>query len=249
MTSRYTTVGPLKDMTAAGIEMVTAAANESHALSSSAVVRRALENEERLDISTSITSGQSAFSAEWESDRDFVDEVRVKAFFGRLIPLAAAGLALSFLALALVSKAWPGMGDIYVYGLFATILSVFALGTAIMTHSDRVTLRQCREFGFHDDYFLRDAAQIGGSVWNTGKHALYIASRERRSDKPGVKVVFYDAIGSTTVEVDESGRESIEITGRDGELIASILAPESNDYPDPHAIALALRQRANAARP
>jgi hypothetical protein len=107
-------------------------------------------------------------------------------------------------------------------------------------------LREIKANGFADDEMLDALAEAATNVWLFGDQAIYIA--EPAEDRtPKVRTVFYDAIGTATVTV-ENGVEGVTITTRDGQTIARIAKPEGRDVTSADGLVARIKQAVDKSR-
>lgn len=138
------------------------------------------------------------------------------------------------------------------FAVFPTL--TFGAGAVIMAcvlyfAGYKDTLRSRRELktqGFRRDALIDAAVHAAGTTWLLGEQALVISKADHKNTS-ATRTVFYDAIGTVTVTV-ENGLEGVTITGRDGLVIDRIAKPVGHQSDTAEVLASALRQRAEKAR-
>ncbi|MBY3432562.1 hypothetical protein HFN89_00045 [Rhizobium laguerreae] len=231
--------GPFPGMTYLGRQNIDAIVIDAASTSKAALIRLVERQTDAVSDETTVLSGNAAYAKEW-NERNL------------------AGTGLSFVAAAIFAVAAIGFIATKFYTNFAvatpprqeiaTFLSViaklaFLFGAAILAMSGSPSIRAIRT-GYTrevEQAFRRLAAES----WVIGDKALYISCQGSRDNRPVVKTVFYDAIGTVDVEPTGGGLDGLFIRSRDGSDIASMIAPVTAVTDNTYAIADAIYTRLN----
>jgi hypothetical protein len=241
----YNDIGPFKFVPENSRARVAYLANLASERSLDAALRAAKDAGGTIDT-VSVKSSSTTVTASWDGDRHASD-VRKKFFAHTVINVLFTPFIGIFLCAPFL---YPFDQNGWLYtsvSLFFACCVVFL--ATIFTTPYRDVLRSWFDFkahGFADEALIHHAVQVAGQTWFLSKDAL-ITSSVDLGKKSITRTVFYDAIGTATVTV-EDGFEGVTITGRDGLFIARIAKPQCDNFSTTEDFALEITRRVNLAR-
>lgn len=166
---------------------------------------------------------------------------------GATVGFVATGALFAPMTSMTVMAANPHMGGhacAVLYGLLCAAGAAVTLGALAL--GPLGAIRRARRQGFYHDILPEIVAEAASTCWLLCETSLQIT--EADEDGVSARTVFYDAIGAARVAVNAKGEEAVEITGRDGPVIATISWPTGDAIVSAHGLAASLTEKAAAAR-
>ncbi|MCZ7861249.1 hypothetical protein O9X98_07485 [Agrobacterium salinitolerans] len=241
----YSDIGPFKYVPEDVRSRVASLANQASGRSLDAAMRAADAAGGGYEM-YAYRPSTTAVTATWSDEDKHVTSVR-KHFVVETL-LVAALTSIFLIPAVLCAVAWAdgkaSLGGSIVFGAIGIVFF-----SALYFTGYKKTLRSRSDLktqGFAGDALIDATLRVAGSTWLLGEEALVIAWANQ-SSASSTRAVFYDAIGTVTVTV-ENGLEGVTVTGRDGQFIGRLVKPKGYHSGTADGLAAEIRKRAEKSR-
>lgn len=244
----YTDIGPFKYVPEQARSRCASAANLASDRAYDAALRALRDLDGSAEANNGVHPSPVAVAASWDEEGERTKERNsINLTFMMTAPFSGFFL---LMGTALIAASFCDKRPNFGLGLGSTLLVFGIIALIVMYFSGyRDLLRMRRELdtqGFIDNTMPDALASAATNVWLLGSQALVIAE-PGEEDTPKTRTVFYDAIGTATVTV-EDGLEGVTITTRDGRRIARIAEPEGDGIQAASDLVALIRKAVATAR-